>query len=711
MIYTDFNPVLFYVPCVTKKRFRRPSIKYFNIAVSFDIETTSFYDESGEKRAYSYMWQMCFVKTCVYGRTLEEFADFINKLSRVWGLNESRRMIVFVHNLEFEFQFIRKYFVWDSVFARETRRPLYALTGGVEFRCSYMLTLLSLKNLAEQNNTGTYKLLGNLDYSLYRHSNTPIKTGELEYGYNDVRIVCDYITQEIHNNDNDITKIPLTKTGYVRRECRQALQSDKKYWIKYKRKIDSCQPDKDLFILLNKAYAGGYTHANSRYVGLTLSNIKSIDFASSYPTSMIFERFPWKFYKHKCRDILEFEKLIQSKCCVFEIAFENLRPKTTTTILSSSKCSVLDNAQLDNGRVLSADYIVTYLTDLDYKNMLRFYTWDYITIGAFYWSEPKPLPKPLIKVILDKYKDKTELKGVEGAERLYMIAKSVINGVYGMCCTNPISDNISYDSDSDNWTTQSPNIDNALNNLRHNNNTFLLYQWGVWTSAWSRYRLLQFVADNEQYVVYCDTDSIKYIDNDYVDKNIKTYNTAMIQKNKVIEKLYNYIIPNTSKGVKAWLGIFDSDGNYGQFKTLGAKRYCCTYDSDNTLHITVSGLSKKAGEYISKQDNPFDFFDDCMIIPADYAGKLTHTYLDDDWQGVLTDYNGNSDYVNCRSGVHLAPQPFKLTIVPDFKKLFTSIQAHSLTGKTINGKTAKVLAVNMTDVFNNLRSDVCNGKL
>lgn len=700
--YSQYDFKLPEIKTITKRRYRRKSIKYYNTPCTFDIETTSFYDNEGNKQAFCYLWSFCIEGSVIYGRTLEEFVIFINRLKLVLGVNDERRLIIYVHNLEFEFAFINQYFQWDNVFAREKRRPIQATTGGLCFKCSYMLTLLKLELLAEQlTKYHIEKLVGDLNFRQLRHSGTPLTQEELKYSENDVLLPYYFLLEEIEHNNNDITQIPLTKTGYVRRECREALQKNRDWWAWYKKRIDRCQPDKDLFILLNKAFQGGYTHANSKYVGLTLSNVKSIDFSSSYPTSMLFKKFPWKFYKKEIRTKEEFDHLIHDYCCVFECSFRNLKSKYTTTILSGSKCEVLENPKIDNGRLVSCDYALTYLTDLDFKNMQCFYTWDSITIGGFYWSKPQKLPRPLIEVILEKYRDKTQLKGVEGQERLYTIAKGLINGIYGMCVYNPLNDEIIYTGED--WRSEHVDVVKTLNKLVTDKDTFLLYQWGVWVSAWSRYELLQTVDKIENQVVYCDTDSIKYISNEYTEQVIANYNREQIEKNRELEKEYNYTIPTTADGVKAWLGIFDDEGTYKQFKTLGAKRYIFEKEGGKT-GITISGLNKNtAGRFIFSQENPWEFFNDGMRIPEEATGKLTHTYIDEPFTGVMSDYRGVAQKVYSPSGVHLCEQDYTLALNPDFKQLFTIVQLQLNTNKSIDNIKNPLLRIGVECVIDSVR--------
>ena len=91
---------------------------YYNISSSFDIETTSFYYK-GEKASLCYWWSFGINGVDVYGRELSEFVECLQEVSKALGLNDKLRLLVYVHNLSFEFQFIRKLFNWVSVLTVE----------------------------------------------------------------------------------------------------------------------------------------------------------------------------------------------------------------------------------------------------------------------------------------------------------------------------------------------------------------------------------------------------------------------------------------------------------------------------------------------------------------------------------------------------------------------------------------------------------------
>lgn len=200
-------------------------IEYYNLSCSFDIETTSTYAKSKhmdkEKVAYMYIWQACIDGEVFIGRTWGEFITFYDYLVEHFMTNPYKRLVIYVHNLSFEFQFLKDRLEWDRIFALDKRKPIQAVTvDGIEFRCSYILSGFSLAKLSDQlQKYKVEKKVGDLDYSLIRHSKTPLTEKEMGYCINDILVVYSYI-MECMENDGNITKIPLTKTGYVRNYCR-----------------------------------------------------------------------------------------------------------------------------------------------------------------------------------------------------------------------------------------------------------------------------------------------------------------------------------------------------------------------------------------------------------------------------------------------------------------------------------------------------------
>ena len=664
---------------------------YYNIAMSFDIETSSFYEDKNgviytnddyrklkhsvkaEKKAIMYIWQFAIEENVIIGRTWNDFLFFCKKLYDFLNLKE-RYIIVYVHNLSYEFQFICKWFNWIDIFADSERKPIKAMTDThFIFKCSYRLSGYSLEVLA--NNLKSHsikKMVGDLNYNLIRNSKTPISDEELKYCVNDVLIVTSYIDEQI-NEFGNIEKIPLTQTGKVRRYVRKQCFQNKEYQYF----IKELTIEKPEYLLLKNAFAGGFTHCNAMYTNKICKNVTSYDFTSSYPTVLISEKYPMSKGKEVyINNESELLKLIKNYCVLVDLQFINIKSNFLyEQIISYSKCRNVKNPLINNGRIVQADTLTITCTDIDFLNIKDFYKWDNMKIGLCYIYKKDYLPKEFIKTILHLYKSKTELKGVDGKEVEYLHSKELLNSLYGMCVTSIVHDTINFNGTE--WTTENGNLDEELKNYNTDKNRFLFYHWGVWCTAYARNNLYTGIKECKEDYIYSDTDSVKIFNADKHKMYFEEYNKWILQK---LEKCLNYhnipiyfISPKTVKGEIKTLGIWDFDGFYTDFKTLGAKRYI--FKKDNKLNITVCGLSKKSGkEFIENQKNPFIFFNEGMYIDSEHTGKMTHTYIDREIENTITDYLGNTAYYHEKSYIHLEKTDYLLSLSDMYIKYYMGVQ-------------------------------------
>lgn len=665
--------------------------QYYNLACSFDIETTSFYetdngiiytnkeyrerknDIKADKKAIMYIWQFAIENNVIYGRTWNDFITFCYRLHDFLDL-EKRYLIVYVHNLSYEFQFICKWFNWTDIFADSERKPIKAENElHFIFKCSYRLSGYSLAVLANNlHNHSIKKLTGDLDYNLLRNSKTTLTEQELAYCFNDVLIVTAYIMEQLAEFGN-IEKIPLTQTGKVRRYVRSKCFSNKKYRFM----INKLTLDKAEYLLLKNAFMGGFTHCNAMYTERECKNVTSYDFTSSYPTVLISEKYPMSKGKRiTIQTTDELENLINNFSVLVDIQFTNIKSNFLyENIISYSKCRNIENPRINNGRIVQADKLTVTLTDIDYLNIKDFYKWENAKIGLCYVYKRDYLPKEIIETILQLYKDKTELKGVDGKEVEYLHSKELLNSIYGMCVTSIIHDIIDFDGND--WNTTASDIESEIENYNTDKNRFLFYQWGVWCTAYARNNLYTGIKECKSDYIYSDTDSIKIFNAENHKEYFERYNKWIISK---LEKCMNnygldvsLIRPKTIQGIEKPLGVWDFDGFYTSFKTLGAKRYIM--DKNGKLNITVCGLSKKSGkEYIEQQTEPFNFFNNGMYVDCEHTGKMTHTYIDNEIKGCLIDYMGNACNYYEKSYIHLEQTEYILSLTKMYIDYYTGLQ-------------------------------------
>lgn len=675
-------------------------IEYINLPCGFDIETTSIEFADGEKSAFMYVWMIGLGENepVYFGRTWAEFqavhAEIVEKL----GLSPDFRLPVYVHNLAYEFQFMRFYFEWCEVFAVDKREPLKATTtGGIEFRDSLILSGYSLANTARNLTTRNVKKLeGDLDYSLIRHHETPLTEQERAYCGNDIRVLTAYIGEQLDLCDWNINRIPMTNTGrvraYVRNACYYTDKSHKKSsagkFNRYRKVMQDLTIEPSHYPIMKRAFMGGFTHANANYSGQLLEDVSSIDFTSSYPAVMVAEQFPMsRFREVEVYSLKKLKELCNTRAVIMDIKFTNLRCKISQdSYISESKCYQLKGEQLNNGRIHSAEELSTTITEIDFSIIDAVYDYEKVHIARVLVAYKNYLPKSIVESILNLYQDKTTLKDVEGYETEYLLSKGMLNSIYGMAVTDIVKDNDIYQAGV--WLTEPVEIDDEIKEYNEKKTRFLYYPWGIWVTAYARRNLWSGILAMGNDYVYADTDSIKMLNYEKHLPYINAYNDRtekkMLKACKHHQLDASLLDPPTKHGERKMLGAWDYEGTYSRFKTLGAKRYLV--EENGKLKITVAGLSKQKGlDYMLRKagsnSGVFDMFNDELYIPADETGKMTHTYIDYEQRFKVQDYLGNSVEVNPKSGVHLGACEFTLSISDHYKTYIQNLmKGHILQG-------------------------------
>ena len=585
---------------------------YKDIICAFDIETTRLDD----KHSIMYIWQFQLGVNgdTIIGRSWKECMRWFRTLAN--SCNENEYYVIYVHNLSFEFQFLsgQYHFTNEEVFAVESRKILKCdMFNHLEFRCSYLHSNMSLKEYLAKMGVEDQKQ-ENYDYDLLRYPWTPLTDTELKYCVNDVKGLVEALAVEMaHDNDNLYT-IPLTSTGYVRRDVKAAMRRISPFYVKDQ------LPDWETYTLLREAFRGGNTHANRYYAGKIIDNVKSADRSSSYPDTECNDIFPVGAFRtvddptpEKLADLMGRRK----KAILCRIALWNVELKDRfwgCPYLAIDKCRNIVGGAYDNGRILSADYLETTVTDIDLKIILEEYTAE-LDVLTLQYSKYGKLPKVLIEVIQYYYRRKTELKGVSGQEIYYTKNKNKLNSVYGMSAQNPVKQSILYNDGSFD-TDNSIDLNELLE--QSNRRAFFPYQWGVWCTAWARYRLEEGIrlahSDGADFI-YCDTDSVKYIG----DIDWTAYNA---ERQRRSEETGSFA--DDPKGNRHYMGVYEYEGMYDKFATRGAKKYA--YVQNSSLHITIAGVNKDKGAKELEAAGGIEAF----LQPefTFYAGETEAVYID-----------------------------------------------------------------------------------
>lgn len=624
--------------------------KYKDLICAFDIEATTI-DEI--EQSIMYIWMLQIETDTIIGRTWSEFLDLMKRIAD--ALKDGEMLCLFVHNLSYEFQFLKGIynFTNDEVFAIDSRKVLKCtMFGKIELRCSYLHSNMSLAEYTKKMDVEHKKLSGDdFDYRVKRYPWTELNPAEMDYCIHDVIGLVEAIKKEMEHDDDNLYTFPLTSTGYVRRDAKRAMKNVPHNFVKEQ------LPDFAIYTLCREAFRGGNTHANRYYSGNIIKGVKSADMSSAYPYAVCNCDFPVSpFFYYGDATLEEVQHMINDrrKALLCRVAMSNVRLKDPfwgCPYLSRDKCRNIREGVYDNGRILTADYIETTITDIDLLIILDEYAFDDIVFTDVAHARYGKLPQPLIDETIKYYVAKTELKGVSGQEVYYMKSKNKLNSIYGMMAQDPVKQSIDFINGEFIKRQDDPVEILADSNKR----AFLCYQWGVWVTAWVRYRLEYGIKAAGMGFVYCDTDSVKYVGN--IDWT--AYNEQRKQ-----DSLESGSYAKDPSGEVHYMGVYEDDGSYSEFATLGAKKYCYTYENGGKLYTTIAGVTKRKGGAELEKYGGITAFKPGFVFRE--AGGTESIYNDNP---EITQYDVDGRTLDITSNIVIKDSTYTLGITAEYERL------------------------------------------
>ena len=265
-----------------------------------------------------------------------------------------------------------------------------------------------------------------------------------------------------------------------------------------------------------------------------------------------------------------------------------------------------------------------------------------------------------------------------------MKSKQKLNSSYGCAVTNQLKNNYKFNIDDKEkmWKMgefTEEFIESAIDKMKQSYSTLFIYSIGVWITAYARQGLWKLVSQIDKDSVYYDTDSDKI-------RNYKKYLPIIEQINKenlqAIEKVCEYydipidrFTPTDIKGKKHTLGLLEFEGEYEEFKTLGAKKY--VYRENGELHMTLSGVRKSAVSLLNNDINNFR-----NGFEFDYSiNKLNMVYRDGKNKQEpfsFIDKNGQEYYCDdIEFSVIAQPTTYTLGITKEYEQLLEYIEEHN----------------------------------
>lgn len=661
--------------CVNRSGQKKGRIR--RAIATLDIETTTEPIESeGGLISYIYQWQMCIDGTVIFGRTAETLMSFLRELADSLG---GDRMLCFIHNMGYEWQFLAQYFDRDLILGKSlfinSRKPLFCRTeSGLEFRDSFRLTNMGLE--AFSKGCPHEKRKEQFNYRQIRRPWTPLTPEEESYCLRDALGLWEALERKMRSAGDNPATIPLTMTGYTRRYIKHELRQASRYHAHLK----DWKLTKPAFEVAHECARGGNTHANRLHSGDILHHLGSVDIQSSYPSQIMLKDYPMgKPFTYgaivtsgdQLDAIIEENYMFFGRFLITGVKIKNRHPIPDIPL---SKClRPARKPALDNGRILASDEIYISMTSIDWQIFKDIYSYEEIYGTDIWLSLLKPLPRVLRDAVFAKFSDKCILKyrgtNTPDEKRAYDLSKVVVNGIFGMLFMNPVRDEIVFDP-ADMTYQEAPSkwpemTEEAFAKLQYNYPWS--YLWGLWTSALGRLQLhaaIKLVGyDN---VVYCDTDSIKFVGGT-VPEGIKRFNEEITSR---AEEL-GYVAE--VDGVRFVPGIWEdeSDGApylYEEFRTLGAKKYAYTL-KDGSFHITMSGVAKEEGvqaiqERAEKEGiRPIEAFEKGAYIED--AGGFKATYL----YAPIRDIILEGRRIPAASCIIAEPRDYSISLTSDYESL------------------------------------------
>lgn len=664
--------------------------KYCDLSAAFDIETTCVRYSNDHpdaklagqpKFSFMYVWQFAVSDIAVYGRTWDEFYEFLLNLRGDLQLKLDHKLIVYVHELSYEFTFLQQLpgisvSTMDYDFlAREKHDIIKCVINDVfELRDSATYTEMPLSRVGDL--VGIQKL--DYDYEKMRLPFTPLSEAELAYCEHDVLILTKYFDEQARIYGS-YGNIPLTATRCVKRDIESNMRLMYYRGVAKKSQLDDAD-DVDMHVLdlMQSAYFAPWIYNRSVYRDIVVDDVMDADKSSAYPYWMLVCKYPRGKFTLVDIDHNDINKLLSdyaNKPLLIKLHLHNLRCKypRVSWLPASEHWTISKDAKIYDNRIDSCRDIILTVTDIDLQTMQDFYEWDVDKVDILEVYAAKKygyLPPYIIKTIIEKYIEKSNAKDIKveiektreltpAEQAEYSRIKSRVDRIYGIFVQRPVRTAYLWDPVSQQV------IPGAKQYVKSDKDCTVNFAWGVWLLSYEHREMLKIFAacnladtdgkrKNLDVVLYGDTDGIKFKYNKSIIDIITQYNEECKQKIK------NFWLRN-----KDFCKLSDIDGmgefkfkHYQSFKACKVKRYA--YISDNDEFVPVcAGLSADNTFFDDMtNDEKMEAFTGDMRISAEVANNKRTQYIYGHFEEDVTDYMGNTDKVSVDSCVLISKCSF-----------------------------------------------------
>jgi hypothetical protein len=503
----------------------------------------------------------------VYGNNIDDFLNFCK---------ESNNETFYFHNLKFDGEFIM---------CRLFELGFQHVTDRRELETKTFTTLISnkgqfysMKIMFEKKGKRTkfvtiYDSLKILPFSvkdIAKGFNLPIS--KLEIDYKETREVGHILTtEEIDYLRNDVVIVAsaldvLFKQGLDKMTQGSNALFDYKRTITIKR-FEQWFPIPDYDADVRRSYRGGFTYLNPLFKGLDVGEGIVFDVNSLYPSVMHDRPLPYGegiYFEGKYKPDKLYSLYVQMFTCQFE-----LKPDHIPTVQLKNNLAFIPTEYLTSSGNEDVTMCMTSI-DLD----LFFEHYDVYNI-EYHSGWKFKSTTGLFTEYIDKWTAIKVQSKIEGNKAMYLLAKLMLNALYGKFALNP------------NIQSKIPHYDNGLIKYTEGakeTRAPIYIPVGTFVTAWARYKTITSAQSVYDRFIYADTDSLH---------------------------LLGTSIPDNLDVDDVALGKWKHEYTFTRGRFLRQKSYI--EEIDNEFHITCAGLPESCYKYVT-----WDNFKEGVV----YDGKL-----------------------------------------------------------------------------------------
>lgn len=545
-----------------------------------DFETTTNIDDC---RVWAYaLCEIGNTNNFLYGNNIESFIDFCK--------NTKENYKLWFHNLKFDGEYIFSYLLkngYELIEDKKEKRDntftcLISDTGQfysieiyftvkkkkvnkVTIYDSMKLLNFSVDKIAKAFDLPIRKL--KIDYKANRPIGHILTQEEVDYIRNDVEIMARAL-KFMFDEGLDKMTIGSCALNFYKKNC--------KYFNKYFPTLPY-EIDQDI----RKSYKGGFTYLNDIYKGREVGEGCVLDVNSLYPSVLYGvdnEKMPFGepiFFEGKYEEDKLYPLYIQTLTCNFE-----LKKNKIPSIQLKNNLSFMPNEYIKSS---DGQLVTLTLTSIDLD---LFFTQYEVNDIVYHNGWKFKGIKGLFNDYIDHWTEKKIQAKKDNNKVLYLISKLMLNSLYGKYGLNP------------NTRSKFPYLDNDgvvryyLTPLQERKPVYIPIATFV-TSYARRKTILtsqaikDFTIDNfnDDYFIYSDTDSC----------HLKMLPESILKEFVDIDDYR--------------LGAWKLESTFTRGKYLRQK--CYIEENENELNVTVAGLPKNLGKYIT-----FENFEQGMSILA-----------------------------------------------------------------------------------------------